>query len=194
MSISAIVLAAGQSKRMGQPKMLLRWGNTTVLGKAIETIQQAGVEDILVITGGAKDKVESIASSYKLRFAHNADYANDDMLVSIQLGISEQKTQSVAALICLGDQPQVEERSVRLVCESFQRSKSGIVVPSHQMRRGHPWLIAREHWGEVLEMREPKSMRDFLNSHKDEILYVESNSPGILQDIDTPEDYLKYKP
>jgi len=62
------------------------------------------------------------------------------------------------------------------------------------MRRGHPWLIAREFWGEVLQLRAPESMRDFLNFHKNDIVYVEHDSPSILQDLDTPEDYLKYKP
>jgi molybdenum cofactor cytidylyltransferase len=194
MSISAIILAAGQSKRMGQPKMLLPWENTTVLGKVIETIQQAGVEDILVVTGGARDEVEKIAAKNNARVIHNQDYATNDMLESIQLGLRGQKTQSEATLICLGDQPQVEERSVRDVCDVFCKNKSSIVVPSYQMRRGHPWLIARELWDEVLQMRAPKSMRDFLNAHKNEVLYVEYDSPSILQDLDTPADYLKYKP
>jgi molybdenum cofactor cytidylyltransferase len=64
MSISAILLAAGQSKRMGRPKMLLPWGNTTVLGKVIETIRNAGIDDILVVTGGAKNEVEKLVASY----------------------------------------------------------------------------------------------------------------------------------
>ena len=74
------------------------------------------------------------------------------------------------------------------------KTNPSIVVPSHQMRRGHPWLVARELWDEILELRAPKSMRDFLNAHKDEIFYVECDSPRILQDLDTPADYLKYKP
>ncbi|MBI5962194.1 MAG: nucleotidyltransferase family protein [Chloroflexi bacterium] len=194
MNISAIILAAGQSKRMGQPKMLLPWGNTTVLGKVIETIENAGIEDILVITGGARDAVEKLITNYQLRIIHNQDYANSEMLESIQLGLQGQKPEAQATLICLGDQPQVEERSVRIVCEMFLAKKSSIVVPSYQMRRGHPWLIARELWGEVLQMRAPESMREFLNKHGDEIFYIEIESPNILQDLDTPEDYLKYKP
>lgn len=193
-NISAIILAAGKSSRMGQPKMLLPWQNTTVLGKVIETIQQADVEDILVVTGGAREEVEKIAAKHNARVAHNQDYATSDMLESIQIGLREQKAQSVATLICLGDQPQVEEENVRKVCGGFRQNRSRIVVPSYQMRRGHPWLIARELWDEVLQLRAPESMRDFLKAHKDDIFYVECDSPGILQDIDTPADYLKYKP
>jgi molybdenum cofactor cytidylyltransferase len=194
MNISAIILAAGESKRMGRPKMLLPWEDTTVLGKVIETIQQAGIEDILVVTGGARDEVTKIITHYKTRFTHNKDYASGEMLTSIQLGLRGQEPSAQATLICLGDQPQVEERCARAVLESFRKNKSGIVVPSYQMRRGHPWLIAKELWNEVLQMRAPKSMRDFLNSHKSNIHYVEFDAPSILQDLDTPEDYLKYKP
>ncbi len=194
MNVSAIILAAGKSSRMGQPKMSLAWGNTTVLGKVVETIQNTGIDDVLVVTGGAKNEVEKIIANYQVRIVHNQDYANNEMLASIQLGLQAQKPTAEATLICLGDQPQVEERSVRLVCEMFLAQKSRIVVPSYRMRRGHPWLIARELWDEVLQMRAPESMRDFLNKHGENIFYINYDSPSILQDLDTPSDYLKYKP
>ena len=210
MSISAIILAAGQSRRMGQPKMLLPWGNTTVLGRVIETIQSAGIEDILVVTGGARAEVEKVAAEFNVRAVHNGNFERGEMLASVQLGLqallpppSQRDTSPVffengggreGALICLGDQPQIKERSVRVVCEMFLAQRSSIVVPSYQMRRGHPWLIARELWGEVLQMRETESMRDFLNKHGDDIYYIEHDSPDILQDLDTPDDYLKHKP
>jgi molybdenum cofactor cytidylyltransferase len=193
MTISAIILAAGQSKRMGQPKMLLPWENTTVLGKVIKTFQHAGIEDILVITGGARDPVEKIAAECSVRVAHNENYTNGDMLESIQVGLLAQKPSAEATLVCLGDQPQVGEGSVRKVCDGFNQSKPLIVVPSFQMQRGHPWLIVRELWNEVLGMRAPESMRDFLNKHNRDIFYVECDSPSILQDLDTPADYLKYR-
>ncbi len=201
MNVSAIVLAAGQSKRMGQPKMLLPWGDTTVLGKVIQTIQAAGIEDISLVAN--PEIAPQIIANHvpPLRDTHpalhiilNEDFASNDMLESIQLGLRRQNAEAQATLICLGDQPQVEERSVSLVVEAFRKNKSSIVVPSYQMRRGHPWLIARELWDEVLQMRAPESMRDFLNKNNDKIEYIECDSASILQDLDTPEDYLKYKP
>jgi molybdenum cofactor cytidylyltransferase len=188
MSISAIIPAAGKSVRMGQQKMLMPWGNTTVLGKVIETLQAAGVEDITLVTNS---KTALQITNYKLPITLND---NGEMLESIQLGLQAQKPSAEATLICLGDQPQVEERSVRNVCNVFRENKSSIVVPSYQMRRGHPWLVARELWNEVLQMRSPESMRDFLNAHKNDIFYVELDTPSILLDLDTPADYLKYKP
>ena len=191
--ISALILAAGQSKRMGQPKMLLPWGETTVLEKAIATFKAAEVDDILVITGGMRHQVEALVGN-SARTAFNPDYAEGEMLSSVQVGLAGLKPEIEAVLIGLGDQPQVQERSVQLVVEEYRKSGASIVVPSFQMRRGHPWLVTRDHWGEILAMRSPASLRDFLNSHADEIHYVAVNNDSILQDLDTPEDYLKFKP
>lgn len=190
---------------MGQPKMLMPWGETTVLGKVIQTVQAAGIEDIILVTNS---EIAQQIANYKLQVILND---SGEMLSSIQAGLQAllpppslrdasggrwEEASAEAALICLGDQPQVQEGSVRLVCEAFQRKKSRLrlVVPSYHMRRGHPWLAARELWDEILHMREPATMRDFLNRHNDEILYVESGTPTVLQDLDTPDDYLKHKP
>lgn len=215
MNISAIILAAGKSRRMGQNKLLMPWGDTTVLENVIQIIQNAGIQDIVVITNS--DTAKAIKNN-DIRIGINS--SDDEMLSSIQLGLQvltpsqpppnplsefeEFSIFSVAdlgevpkaegALIVLGDQPQIEEKSVRSVCEAFEKNKSNLVVPSYQMRRGHPWLIARPLWDEFLNMQSPESPRDFLNKHKNEIEYVMIDSPSILQDIDTPEDYLKFKP
>ena len=191
--ISAIILAAGESKRMGQPKMLLKWGETTVINRVIATFQDARVEDILVVLGGAKEQVEqAIGDSASMVF--NASYARGEMLSSVQAGLVEMKPEADAVLIGLGDQPQIEAGSVRLVMDAYQRTGASIVVPSYQRRRGHPWLVARTHWNAILQMRVPDTLRDFLHQHSREIYYVDMDSPSILQDLDTPEDYLNSRP
>ena len=192
--ISAIILAAGQSKRMGQPKMLLPWGKETVLAHVISIYQNAGITDIIVVTGGAREQIEELVSGLNVRTVHNDEYAKSEMLSSIKCGLRALTSQTQAVLIGLGDQPQVQKRSVLRVCETFQESKSNLVVPSYQMRRGHPWLVARFLWDELLKMDSPQSPRDFLNAHAKEIKYVDIDNPSILQDLDTPEDYLKFKP
>ena len=174
--------------------MLLPWGNRTVLGQVILVLQASGLEDIVTVTGGFREQVEEVAQRHKSRVVFNAEYAGSEMLISIQLGIAALQSEAEAVLICLGDQPQVQERSVRRVCEAFQRSRSNLVIPSHQMRRGHPWLVARPLWDEILNMQPPQSPRDFLNRHSKEIEYVVTDNPSILEDLDTPEDYLKFKP
>lgn len=185
--ISAIILAAGKSTRMGENKLRMRWGDVTVIEKVIRTIREAGIEDIVLVT--TDDLRFGIDN---LRIAINL--TSHEMLSSIQVGLENQKAESEAAIICLGDQPQIESRSVRRVGEAYQKNKSKIVVPSYQNRRGHPWLVAKSLWDEILEMKEHQTPRDFLNAHANEIEYVNLDTPTILQDLDTPEDYLKYKP
>lgn len=192
--ISAIVLAAGESKRMMQPKMLLPWGETTVLGRVLSVLRSAGVEDVITVTGGFREQVEAVAQQHGSRVVFNKEFVGNEMLSSIQCGLREMKAEAEAALICLGDQPQVQERSVRMVRERFVNGKSRLVVPSYQMRRGHPWLVSRPLWEEILMMKSPQSPRDFMNAHAHEITYVDVDNPSILQDLDTPEDYLKFKP
>lgn len=187
--ISAIVLAAGESKRMGQPKMLLEWGESTVLGHVISAFQEAGIEDVLVITGGAYEQVEKIITQHGARSVFNDQFARGEMLSSLQLGIQNQSNAVQATLIGLGDQPQVQTGTVRLICERFQQRKSRLIVPSFQKRRGHPWLVERSLWQELLEMKSPQSPREFLNKHANEIAYVEVSTSSILADLDTPEDY-----
>lgn len=192
--ISALILAAGQSKRMGQPKMLLPWGKLTVLEQVVTTFLAAGIEDLVVVTGGSPEPVEKVLERYPVRKIHNPEYATGEMLSSLQCGLRSMPDQIEAALIGLGDQPQVQERSVRLICETYRKDKSSLLVPSFRMKRGHPWLVARSLWNELLEMGSSESPRDFLNRHADAIRYLIVDTPTILADLDTPEDYRNSHP
>ena len=191
--IVAIILAAGESKRMGQPKMLMPWGKSTVIQTVISTIQASGVKDILVVTGGAHQQIESLIGQ-TVQIIFNGKYAKGEMLSSIQAGLTAKKHEASAALICLGDQPQVQVRSVQRILQEYKETNASIIVPSYQMHHGHSWLVAREHWEAILQMHTPDSPREFLNRHSRKIHYVDIDSPTILQDLDTPEDYLKSHP
>lgn len=190
--ITAIILAAGESKRMGEPKMLMPWGKSTVLQTVISTFQAAGIKDILVVTGGARGQVEMLVGK-TVQTVFNEDYKKGEMLSSIQLGLSVKMREASAALICLGDQPQVEARSVRSICNAFLESKAQIVVPSYDLRRGHPWLVARSLWDELQALKPPRTPRDFLKKHARKIHYVIMDTSTVIADLDTPEEYLKSK-
>jgi molybdenum cofactor cytidylyltransferase len=192
--ISAIILAAGQSKRMGKPKMLLPWGETTILGHVISTFQNAGILDVFVVVGGAHEQVEEIVKNSGARSIFNAEYANGEMLLSLQRGLETQSPQTQATLIALGDQPQIQKRTVELIIQTFEHTKSRLIVPSFRMRRGHPWLIERSLWNEVLKMETQQTPRDFLNEHAAEIQYVQVDTASVLADLDTIEEYRKARP
>ena len=191
--ISALILAAGESKRMGQPKLLLPWGRTSVLGAVIETFQRAGIEEILVVTGGAREQIEAVCATYGVRTTYNQDFATGGMLGSIKAGLRAQLPQRGAALIGLSDQPQVREETIRAVCTAHAETGRPLVVPSTRNRRGHPWLAARPIWQEILALPTSVTPRQFLAEHAAEIEYVEADE-SILLDLDTPEEYARQRP
>jgi molybdenum cofactor cytidylyltransferase len=191
--ITAIILAAGQSTRMGEPKMLMPWGKSTVLQTVVSAFQSAGVDEVLVVTGAMREQVEALVGR-SVQTVFNAGYVEGQMLSSIQAGLTEKQREARAVLIGLGDQPQVQTRIVQRILQTYQRTNASIVVPSFEKHRGHPWLVGREHWDEILGMRAPETMRDFLNRHASQIKYLEVDTASILADMDTPDDYLKSKP
>lgn len=174
--------------------MLLPWGPLTVIEHVITVFLQAGIEDIVVVTGGAREAVERAVGAYPVLTVHNPDYKNGEMLSSLQCGLVAMRDEVEAALVGLGDQPQGEESTIRLVCEAYRRSRSRLVVPSFEMRRGHPWLVARPLWDELRALDPPASPREFLNRHAAEIHYVTVDSASTLADLDTPQDYERFRP
>jgi molybdenum cofactor cytidylyltransferase len=192
--ISAVVLAAGQSKRMGRPKINLSWGETTVLGAVLSALQEGGIDHIVVITGlisivGLDPWIES-----KIQFVPNPLAETSEMLVSLQFGLRALSDDVDAALIVLGDQPQIQSQTVAGLLSVYQQNRAPIIVPSYRMRRGHPWLIQRSLWTEILSLPSSVTMRQFLENHKERIYYHNVDTGSILLDLDTPEDYQRYKP
>ncbi len=192
--ISAIVLAAGQSKRMGAQKMLLPWGGTTVIGKVLSTLIEAGMEDIHVVTGATHERLAELLKGTPVKLTFNPDYANGEMLTSIQVGLKSLTEEIEALLVVLGDQPQIEKQVVMRVVQHYLVSRSPIIVPSYKMHRGHPWLLGRKYWQEVVELRPPLTLRDFLIAHQANIDYLVVETASVIQDLDTQEDYAKSKP
>jgi molybdenum cofactor cytidylyltransferase len=192
--VSSIVLAAGASRRMGQPKMLLPWGSTTVIGKVLETLIAGGVYDPVVISGRAEDEMRQALKPFSIRWVHNPDYEHTEMLQSLQLGLSSLPHDAQAFLVVLGDQPQIEAGIVQQVIQTYQMLDRAIIIPSFQMRRGHPWLVRRDLWQSLAGLPADANMRQFLNRHVEQIEYLNVDTPSVLMDLDTPEDYQRQKP
>lgn len=187
--IAAVVLAAGQSKRMGSPKMILPWGDTTVIGRVIAVLQEAGVAEICVVTGGAHEQVETALEGVGVRMVFNPRFEQDEMAFSLQVGLANLSVRARAALVVLGDQPQIQPQVVCTIMQEYEAQQASLVVPSYQMRRGHPWLIDRALWPEVMALQSPRTLRDVLTALPERILYVPVDTDSVLRDLDTPEDY-----
>jgi len=200
--ISAIVLAAGRSRRMGRPKMSLPWGETTVIGQVVAMLAQAGLDEIVLVTGGDWREVENslnrlsenVLASAPVRTVFNPSYAKREMSHTLKVGLSALGQEVDAAMIALGDQPQVRVDTIVAVLTGYRSTRAPLVVPSYQMRRGHPWIVDRSLWSEILALDTSESVRDLLTRYEKCIHYVLVDTPTILQDLDTPEAYQRHRP
>jgi molybdenum cofactor cytidylyltransferase len=192
--IAAVVLAAGLSQRMGKPKMILSWGEKTVIGQVVDILVTAGIQEIFIVTGGSSHQVEDALHGKKVHFVFNPDFENGQMLTSLQVGLSRIGSSVEAILLVLGDQPQIQVETVTAIVQAFKQKKEKLIIPSYQMRRGHPWLIERDMWSQIIRMKAPDTLRDFLGRNEKDISYIQIDSPSILKDLDTPEDYIRETP
>jgi len=190
--IWAVVLAAGESRRMGTQKLLLPFGDTTVAGAVVKAVEASRASRTLVVLGADREAVrselESEAPSKSFDFAVNPDYRLG-MLTSIQAGIRALPPEAKAAVIVLGDQPFLASRVIDMIVEAYGKSAKGIVIPAFKGRRGHPVLIDLKYRAEVLALDPCDGLRALMLAHPEDILEVEVDDPNILRDLDTPEDY-----
>lgn len=192
--ITAIVLAAGLSKRMGQPKMLLPWGSKRVIGQVVDTLIDSGISDILVVAGALHTEIRDALKDKKCQVVVNPHYANGEMTTSLQTGLSHVNRQTNEVLVVLGDQPFLQKQTISLLINASSGSEKLIVMPSFQNKRGHPWIIKNGCWQEIMSIKAPYTLRDFLCQHEHEIEYVLVENDSIIRDMDTQEDYKRYKP
>lgn len=188
--ISAVILAAGLSSRMGRPKPLLPFGERLVIERILTALAQCPVAETVVVVGHAHGLVEQRLQGWPhTRAAFNPDYATGEMLSSLQTGLRAAAPSSEAALILLVDQPRLEPTVVASLVEAYDAGWGEVIVPSYQMRRGHPMLIDRRHWPAILDLSEGQSLRDFMRAAAASIHHVTVDTPSILRDMDTPTDY-----
>jgi molybdenum cofactor cytidylyltransferase len=188
------VLAAGLSRRMGRPKLSLPWRDTTVIGQVVAVLAAAGINEILVVTGGASQEIEAALSAAPVRLVFNPRFEASEMIDSLQVGLAQLSSSVEATLVALGDQPQIQLPVVQAIMESYTEHPAGLIVPSYQMKRGHPWLVVRPLWSELSQLCPPQTLRDFLGRHVADIRYLPVSTDTILRDLDTPADYAREKP
>jgi molybdenum cofactor cytidylyltransferase len=186
--IWAIILAAGESKRMGAPKMLLDFGGKTMLERVIENVIDSDITNIVVVLGAEKDKLKKIADSYPVNICFNENFA-EGMLSSVKCGIRNLPVDYEAVLIFQGDQPFITPEVSGLVINTYRTAGKGIVIPTSGGKRGHPLLIDRKYRAEIDLIDSNLGLRSLAHRFKDDVAEVETSNPGILKDFDTYADY-----
>lgn len=192
--VTAVVLAAGESRRMGRPKQLLSWGETTILGRTLHNLQQSDVDDILVVSGHRAEEVAAIAHERGVRTVHNPDYAEGEMLSSLQAALPHLPRKADAVLVMLADQPLVDAPLINAILDAYRDGAADLVAPAYRGRRGNPVLIGRRYFDELATLPWGDAPRTLLRRHAAALHLVPVDSEAILLDIDRPQEYRRRRP
>jgi len=184
--IAGIVLAAGKSERMGRPKALLPIQGRTFLENILDSISRSSIQQTIVVVGHDREEIQRSVTLPSVIF--NADYERG-MITSFQAGIRALPRTFSGALLFLVDHPLVEPRTIESLIVNFAPHR--IILPVFEGRRGHPVLFASEILQEILTL--PPSLGANMVIRKDpgRIIEVSVDAPGILVDVDTPEQFEK---
>ena len=188
MKVTAIVLAAGESRRMGRQKLLLELDGKPLIRHVVDAVSASAVDEIIVVTGGHHDEVVA-ALGDGVEFARNPDPSRG-MLSSVRCGL-EAVIETDAIAMFLGDQPRIEPKVIDAVLTAFAASEQSIAVPTMNGKRGHPLVFAAAYRDEILNSFDEVGLRGLLLAHPDELCEVPVESPAVLEDVDTPEDFEK---
>jgi len=188
--ISGILLAAGESRRMGQPKLLLPWGNTTILEKVVDTYLKTQISELIVVVGTNQKSLKAILISKPVIIVENP-YYQEGMSTSIRNGVEAASNQAEGYLIGLGDQPLITPDIINSLITVFSNEHPGIAICSHKKKKGHPVIFARKFRQALCNLKGDIGGRTIIRKHGAEVKYVEVESEAIFMDIDTPDDYQK---
>ena len=187
--VAAILLAAGRSRRMGEFKPLLPFGDTTVIQSCLDQLQAAGIAEIVIVVGHRAADIRAHLHDSRLAFAINPD-PDSAMSASITCGLELVGPKAPAFLIALVDHPGVDAATIRAIIESWKRGAK-LVQPEHAGRGGHPVLIDAAFRGDLLNLDPHQGLRSFFELHRNEVLRLTVESPYVARDLDTWEDYLR---
>ena len=186
--ISAIVLAAGKSERMGRPKALLPFRGRTFLGNILDAISHTSIEDTFVVLGHHRAEIEQSLSLPSVVFNPNYEQG---MITSFQAGIRALSWDASGAFLFLVDHPVVEPATIEAMIMNLAPNR--IVLPTFEGRRGHPVLFSSEVLEEILALPSTEGANIVVRKNPARIVEVPVSTPGILVDIDTPEQFEKLR-
>ncbi|MYB64443.1 nucleotidyltransferase family protein [Candidatus Poribacteria bacterium] len=201
-SITGILLAAGLSVRMGQPKQLLPFGESTIIETVVDNMLNAKFNEIIVIVGHCAEQIHDKLKGRDVRIVFNPDY-KDGMLTSVQrgvrsLGLENRQRLSADAILkdrcafslMLVDQPFITSDLISKVIDAYSGTDKGIVLPSYNNRRGHPVIFHNRYADDILALdADSGGVRSLFNVYSDDMHYVSVDTDAVLRDIDSPEDY-----
>ncbi len=202
--ISAIILAAGESTRMGRPKQLIELDGEPMMQKSLQTLLSSPVDEIVIVLGSLhatiREKLfENISvldktpqGDVNVRSVVN-ELSREGMGSSIRKGIQALSPASEAAVIALADQPFIKSDTITSLIRAFTTSGKGIALPRHGERRGHPVIFGAKYYPALCLLPPDRGANTILRDNSQDVLTLDVDDEGILIDIDTPEDLTRYR-
>ncbi|MEZ5788271.1 MAG: molybdopterin-binding/glycosyltransferase family 2 protein [Xanthobacteraceae bacterium] len=186
--IAALVLAAGRSSRMGGPnKLLAEVGGRPLVRIAVEEALASAARPVIVVTGHQRERVEAALAGLAVTFAHNPDFA-EGLSASLKTGIAAVPPSADAAIICLGDMPQVDAPLIDRLLAAFDPERGIlIVVPTIAGRRGNPVVLSRRFFAELTAITGDVGARGLVAAHPEAVAEVAVTDDAAFTDVDTPE-------
>lgn len=191
--VAALVLAGGQSRRMGGPnKLLAEVAGKPMVRHVVEAAIASRADPVLVVLGHQQHEVRQALRGLKVRFAHNPDFALG-LSTSLKAGLAALPGEAAGAVVCLGDMPGVTTALIDRLIAAFDPIEGrAIVVPTRHGKRGNPVLWARAFFAEMQAVSGDVGARHLIGEHAGSVVEIEADSDGPLQDIDTPEALAAY--
>jgi molybdenum cofactor cytidylyltransferase len=186
--VAAILLAAGQSRRMGAFKPLLPFGRETVVEACVSYLMEGGAQTVIVVIGHRHEEMRQRLSHLPVRLALNPE-TGSEMGASIRCGARELPAESKAVLIALVDQPAVPSGVPQTLIDAWKQTGARLVVPEYAGRGGHPVLLDATLRAELMNLDPERGLRAVFDAHRAETLRVPVQSPYVAGDMDTWDDY-----
>lgn len=188
---AGIILAAGESKRFGEPKQLLRLAGRFLIEWVLQAALESSLDRVVLVLGCEQDRIRNSLLKW---FAHpkctvrlNPDY-REGLSTSLKAGLASVAHDFPSAMFLLGDQPMVSAALIDLLLRRFAPSEKSICVPAHRGARGNPVLFAKPHYSAILNLSGDTGARDLIAAHPEQVLSVEVPDPLVFLDIDRRED------
>ena len=186
--ISALILGAGASQRLGPPKQLLPFRDTTMLGWVVQQAQRAsGVDELIVVLGRAADEVRERVDFGTARVVENKVFT-EGCSSSYQAGLAALNPESQAIMIILGDQPGITPEVIDTLAEDWRRTESLIALCSYEGRKGHPMIFSRVMFDQLKGLHGDKAAWKLVDANADRVQEVHLNLP-YPDDINTAVDF-----
>jgi molybdenum cofactor cytidylyltransferase len=190
--IIAVVPAAGQSQRMGRPKLLLPLGPRRVIEHVLDALVASRVDETIVVVPPGAEELRAVISTYPVHIVP-LDAQTPDMRASIIEGLNHAQRQRAQApdafLVALADQPSVSSRVIDALVARFRSSNRSIFIPTYNGRRGHPVLFAWRHVQQIRALPADQGLNRLVAQLDAEVEECPFDDPGLVEDLDTPADY-----